>query len=382
MSFLRTSSDCLNSLYTKALMLGGKIMYRKQYDNLLNLHPDCQSLEHEADYIAKWKPLQRRPHKQSYRLFSQYMADATNIVPEDICSGIIQPLLNPIEYRPYYQDKNMFDLIIGRQHLPNTLLRCIRGGYYDAEYQHITNLENKTESLLSSDGTLFLKPAIDSSSGVGVIALFPTANGLATSDGEPFNIDFINRYKSRHPDFIIQEGLSQHSSLARFNPTSINTIRIATYKSVKNDEVKICGAILRIGKSGENVDNAHAGGRFIGIGPDGNLNNYICDQYGNRYNDFNGIDFSKSNYKIHDFQHVLEFAKMIGEKVFHHRLLALDIAVTEDGTPKLIEFNVRAFSTWLFQFSGQPALGDNVTEIVDYCKDKLSTISKVHVEPF
>lgn len=66
-------------------------------------------------------------------------------------------------------------------------------------------------------------------------------------------------------DFIIQEFLEQHESINHFCPTSVNTLRLTLYRSVKDDKCVVPSAIMRIGNMGSVVDNAHAGGCFVGI---------------------------------------------------------------------------------------------------------------------
>lgn len=50
--------------------------------------------------------------KLDYLLFSRYIGNDINIVPEAISHNIIEPILNPVEYRRFYEDKNMFDKVL------------------------------------------------------------------------------------------------------------------------------------------------------------------------------------------------------------------------------------------------------------------------------
>lgn len=387
MSAFKKISNIINGVYSRALARGGSIMYRKNYNKLLNglkkkrPYQDIDKTE-EHEWVNMWKKLLKHPHVNSFRLFAQYIGPNPNIVPEDISSSIIQPILNPIETRPYYQDKNMFEKILPQEFLPVTVLRKIKGDYYDRKYNpiHITN--DWLSSLKIYSERIFVKPSTDTSSGVGVVCFKLSKDGYYTSEGQKFDKDFLDKYSRFYDDFIVQEGLTQHKYISQFNPSSINTIRIATYRSVKDNKVKVCAIIMRIGKIGSDVDNAHAGGLFVGIDKTGRIGSYACDQYGNKYDEFNGINFSKYSYHIPDFKRILDFATKVGENVPHHRLLAQDIAIQADGTPCLVEFNIRGFSTWLFQFTSGPAFGDYSDEIIEYCANRKKHVSKVFVEPF
>lgn len=179
-------------------------------------------------------------------------------------------------------------------------------------------------------------------------------------------------------DFVLQEAVQQHDDLSQFCSTSVNTIRVATYRSVKTEEVSVTATIMRIGKLGQCVDNAHAGGCFIGINPrNGKLKNYVCNQFGNKQKEWNGICFDRQEYFIPCWDKILEFAKYIGEQNPHCRLLALDLTLDKNGIPKLIEYNVNSFSYWLFMFSGQLPFGEFTDEIIEYCK--VHTPSKIRL---
>lgn len=112
--------------------------------------------------------------------------------------------------------------------------------------------------------------------------------------------DFLLQYGS---DFILQEALEQSPYMSNFNRTSVNTIRIATYRSVKDESVNVTACVIRIGKMGEIVDNGHSGGNFVGINPNsGELSSYACDQYGHRSDVWNGINFKDNHFVIPNWE--------------------------------------------------------------------------------
>lgn len=376
-------SRSINSAYTQMLRIGGRIMYRRQFANLLSKHPH-KSFEKENEYKDKWKRLDKRPDISTYRLFAQYIGETPDIAPEDIVSGYIQPLLNPIEFRTYYQDKNMFEKILPKSYLPISLLRGIRGCIYDEDFQLIDNLVKCLEIINNNETVVFLKPSVDSSSGEGVIGFCQNEDGKLHSldNGSVLDNKYIESYIRNNPDFILQRGLSQHAYLRQFNPSSINTIRIATYRSVKDGRAHALNAIIRIGKNGSFIDNAHAGGLFVGIDHDGKLGKYACDQYGNKFNTFNGINFKDNEYVIPNFQEVKHFVEEIASNIFHARLIAHDVCIQADGSLKLVEFNIRAFSAWLFQFTSGTAFEKWTDEIIEYCSVHKKDIQKVFAEPF
>ena len=160
-------------------------------------------------------------------------------------------------------------------------------------------------------------------------------------------------------------------------PSSVNTIRISLYKSVKTDESIVTASILRVGKAGKYVDNAHSGGYFAGIDKNtGELSKYVMDQYGNKLEEWNGIDYTKEPLVIPNWDKVLSFARTIGDKILHHRLIALDIALDKNGNPVLIEYNVGQFSYWLFMYTNQEVFGEYTDEVIDYCKKQYPKLKR------
>ncbi len=169
-------------------------------------------------------------------------------------------------------------------------------------------------------------------------------------------------------DFVLQEAIQQHVTMSKFCSSSVNTLRLATYKSIIDDTVHILGAVMRIGLEGNIVDNAHAGGLFIGIDTkSGKVGSMLYDSYGHEKTEINGVNFTNNSFYIHNWEGVISLAKYVGGQNAHCRLLALDIAVDSSGIPKLIELNCNSFSYWLYMYTGHTPFGAFTDEIINYC---------------
>ncbi len=328
-------------------------------------------------WAQKWSVLGLKPNPIYYKVFSHYVGEDKDIVPENICHDVIERILNPVHYDGYYTDKNNFDKLFPKGFLPTTILRRINGFYLDADYQMISINENSFSNYLVRSGfqKLVLKPTLDTCSGQGV-KLIEYQNGEWKIVGEEQPLSWNYLQSECGKDLIIQEAMEQFDYISQFNPTSVNTLRLTIYRSVKTNKCEVPSAIMRIGGKGSIMDNAHAGGGYVALKLDGTLGNCVLDQYGRVCTIFNGIDF-KETYRIPDFERVIMFAKEVGKHVLHHRLLALDIMLDKQGCPRLIEFNTgqsSAYSMWLFQFAGMPAFGEYTDEIIDYCKNNLDKI--------
>lgn len=328
----------------------------------------------EQEWKAKWSVLGACVNPVYYRLFYRYIGCDKDIVPEDICRDVIEPLLNPARFTAYYSDKNIFDRLFPANTLARTLLRKMDGIYYDGNYDRLDLDDMLLLKILNDSGfkRVIIKPAVSGMSGIGVRVFACDNDGWwDVKGGEGLTCGFLLRYYG--DNFIMQECLEQSEYISQFNPTSVNTLRISLYCSVKTDEYVVTNSIMRIGGKDSVVDNAHAGGCYVGIRPDGTLCNRVLDQWGGGKTTFNGVDF-KQEYCIPNFDEVVRFAQSVGRCVPHHRLLALDIMIDKEGKPRLIEFNVKAYSMWLFQFTTGAAFGAYTDEILDYCRERLDKV--------
>lgn len=347
----------------------------KQYGGLLTkLGYKNETCDGEQDYLKFWNQLTKRVSISEYRLFSNYMGCVPYIVPDYIGTEIIAYYLNPRRYNDFYEDKNAYNsYVLLNDALPRTYANRIGGGKILLAKNGVGFLGNQV-SIISYLQELnvekfVLKPTIDSCSGHGVMVFNRQNDTYLSTKGDVLSNTFLEEYGD---DFILQEAITQHPELEKFNPTSVNTLRICTFRSLKDESIEVTGALIRIGKQGEIVDNAHAGGRFVGIDiQSGTLLHYACDQYGNIYKTWNNISFEE-NHTIPNWGKVKEFAKKVASYNKHCRLLALDITVDKEGNPRLIEINIGGFSFWLFLFCGQDVFAGETQSVVDYCNKKMA----------
>jgi hypothetical protein len=167
---------------------------------------------------------------------------------------------------------------------------------------------------------------------------------------------------------VIQEALVQHPFLSQFCPTSINTLRIYVYKSVVDDEIHLLNSVMRIGKNGSVVDNAHAGGVMVAIDEEtGVMAKNAIDANYNKYDEWNGISFKDNEYIVPDWDKITTFAKRVASKNVRCHLFALDITIDKDGNPILIESNIKNYAYWMAMVAGKSTFGRFTDEIIDYC---------------
>ena len=325
-------------------------------------------------YRQKWSILSSIVLKKYLQVFKTDYNDerlVLNIAPEDIVHNYIEPILNPYPYRYFVEDKNNFGRLLPKSFLPKEFLHCIQGILYDENYKRIpiTQYEAELKKISEKCSNIIVKPSVNSCSGNGIVFYSWNDKDFIDSKG----ITFVNRLKRMddRSNFVVQECFVQSDFMSQFCKTSVNTLRIVSYKSVHDDKIHIPAMIMRMGKDGSMVDNAHAGGCFIGISPiDGTLGKYVSDQWGVTNKIFNGIDFLNKEFKIPNFDEIIEFTQTVHDFVPYHRLLALDVVIDKFGHPKLLEYNISGFSCWLFPFIGQVPFGKWTDEIIEYCSKR------------
>lgn len=218
-------------------------------------------------------------------------------------------------------------------------------------------------------GGAILKPSKGSSSGRGIM-LFrydESRKEYVSTTNQVLDGPFLETYRD---DWVLQEVVEQHPYIAQFCHSSLNTMRIFTYRSVVDEQIIITAAALRIGHEGSIVDNMHAGGGMVGIDvKTGELGKYVFDQYGNKTTSLNTINFLESTFIIPEWEKILDFSKDVASINTDCRLIALDIALDINNNPRFIEWNVggMGYSFWISMMTGVTPFGDKTDEVVEYC---------------
>ena len=140
--------------------------------------------------------------------------------------------------------------------------------------------------------------------------------------------------------FIFQEVIAQHDVLNNINASSVNTLRIMSYKNASN-EVSIIAGFIRVGRKGAIVDNAHAGGIVIPINSETGAFNpkgfQLIDNGGGIFTTHPDSGILFADISIPEYDKVKALVKK-GSAIFDYPLLGWDVAITPTG-PVLVEAN-------------------------------------------
>lgn len=348
---------------------GRKQSYVSYYKKIIQRHPELgHPAEGEESWLAYWREYDRDLSPLAYRVFSRYIGPDIHILPLEICVNVIEPVLTPPQYRGFYRNKNSLNLLMPEGTTSKSIIRKMVGFYYNHEYQPINMNEVTLLELLTPYEKVLFKPAMEDS-GRGIQLFQRKGSYLVNSLGEKLTVSYLNQFP--YDDFQIQEYIEQSDFTADFNATSVNSFRIMTYRSVSNGELHVPNILFKVGGKGNYVDNIHGGGVICGVDKNGKLMNYAVNTLGDRF-DYSGKNNLKENeYYVPKYDRLLTFAKEVANRIPHHHLLALDIALNRNDDPVLIEVNSEAFSGWLFQFTIGSVFGDFTDEVINYCYKKI-----------
>ncbi|MHC1775903.1 MAG: sugar-transfer associated ATP-grasp domain-containing protein [Lentimicrobium sp.] len=344
----------------------------KVYDNKIN---KIVGFEKNVDdtladlHKAKWAKLSIYPFKNKWlnAFVNSTKIESPDYVPESIFYTQIEPIINSSQLQMAYTDKNFYDLVFLKNIFPDTVLRNINGGFYNENFSPlIINTNSDLQDIILNYPALIIKPAIESGGGENVYLFKRSGNIMIDNTEKVLNLTFLEANLKKN--YVVQEVLSQHSDLSRFNKTSINTIRVLTWLSPVSGNVEILQCIFRVGAHGQFVDNSRCGGFAIGISPQGLLNKYATNKIGEHFTEVNGLSLLQ-HLEIPHFEEIKNRARKIGSKYLQFRLLGLDMAVDDNQTIRCIEINIIGNEINFFQLNNGPLFGEFTNEVIDYCID-------------
>lgn len=296
-----------------------------------------------VDVSTKW-------HQLAYSLTGIY---DKRILPNDLYVGYIQPALIDYRMKIAYDDKNLFVRLFPSANYPRKIVQCANGLFYNAMG---TMTKKQAIELCRNIDVAIIKPTLFSNSGKNVEKLV-VKNGNTNLGNRTIDVVFDEYGKN----FVIEELAKQHPAMASLNPSSLNTIRVISFR--KDNEILICMTICRIGKPGNVVDNFAAGGMGTVVKKDGYLSEYAYTKVYSERRNKTYTDVVLKDFQIPGFENVKNFVKKAHLAIPQFLLLAWDIAIGEDEQPIFIEYNTNFCN--LFELEqGQPLFGDYTDEIL------------------
>lgn len=276
-----------------------------------------------------------------------------HIVPEEIFPLYIEPHLNSDMNIGFLENKSFYNKWFDYGIFPQDYFHKIDGHYYDSNLEQIQDInEFINEYIKESNFPLIVKPNKDSYGGANINSVN--------------NKEELIYILSQHSDLVIQEKLEQSELLNKFNPESINSVRVCLYRD-RTGKFNVINTSLRMGKDGS-LDNETAGGIVCNIKSSGYMNEYAVDKYALKYftHPNSGVAFKNKLFPM--YQELLDASIDIANHVLSARLVSLDMALDSSNKWRCIEINLKGQTIRFAQYAGEPFFGDFTDEIIELLK--------------
>ena len=271
-------------------------------------------------------------------------------IPKDFYTLELRPRANVFKFQEAYDDKNLYDIILSDENVVHTILKNMNGYFY---YEGQPVSEEEAISMCQNIEDDIIKPAM-AMQGDGV-QLLNVTNGKTNINGMTIG-ELFRHYKR---NYLIQNRVKQHKDLAALNPTSVNTMRILTYRS--GMEVLVIYSVIRIGRQGQVIDNQCAGGISTTISNDGRLGKAAFGGYSEDNVNKTDSGVVLDGYQLPSFDKAIEFVKRLHMKLPYFNIVGWDVSIEENGEPILIEYNT---NPGLSQSAFCSGLGRNTERII------------------
>lgn len=351
----------LNRYAKKAIAKAWEYVAYRNCINKLKLYGKYNTMYEWNEYkrIEEHKrlfaPLTKKVSTEWYKYFTLIRQEEdVNYIPEDLWHIKIEPVLNNKYYMTANNDKNLFHFSCLKPYLPQAFLHVIMGICYKQDLAYIK--ADQAFSIIPDNTPLIVKKSIDTGGGKGVV-YYDNKSQLGN----------ISELKNKHgQDFVVQQFEEQHPWFARFNHTSVNTIRVMTYRSVKTEEIIAIQSLLRVGKPGSVMDNQSSGGVAVGINKTGEVNNWGSDKLSNKFLKIGDVNLSDVGI-IPKLEETKALCIELAKQRPYERVLVFDTWRDKYDRIRIMEVNNVNIGIEDLQKNNGALFGAYTSEVIDYC---------------
>lgn len=311
------------------------------------------------DYKAHKRELSPYFEERGFKvsmMFDHYFSTLNGIHSDrylsmDLYYFYVIPALNRYDFKDAYLDKNIYSILFPDVKQPVTVFKNMHGHYYH-DGQEIS-FDQAVELVKDADFDMMIKPTVETCNGEGVEQI--------THKDEACLTDLFRQYGF---NFIVQQKVKQHPALQQLNPTSLNSMRLYTYRKKDGTyEFLYPYAHIRFGGKGATKDNVSQGGGTCLIHHDG-----LVDDRVYRFKSMTVSSlFQETGVKdlfIPAYDKVIETLKRMHQRLPYFDFVGWDVTVLPDGEPLLIEFNLVP-SVEGPQMMAGPMFGEFLDEVID-----------------
>lgn len=313
------------------------------------------------EYDRQWGWLGLPPSYREVEVFKHFNGFDARYLSHYHYLPLVARRLNDYRWTKRFEHKALLGFFSGEALRPPKTFACaIDGEWYDGDLRQI-DFHEVVKRCADYDAFV-CKPASESADGHGVRRI--ERGGAYADTWEKSVADTLARLPK---DAVVQEVIQQSSEMARFNATSLNTLRVTTL--YLNGRFSVCSIVLRMGKAGAFVDNRSAGGIMLGVMRNGQLHKFGYDAANTAFERSNGICFAETRLDcVPSLLHLLE--RVHATRFSLCKFIGWDIAYDQSDNPILIEINGSQPSVFGQQLCTGPIFGDRTDEVIAYCRAK------------
>lgn len=333
---------------------GAKKAWKKRHAIVFKNHPGYKRASDktkERTHRNYWSAFRTNFKPETFRISEAISGNADpKIIPEEIFQADIEPSLNRMPEAHFLGNKSLYNWWFPGGIFPSDFIHNMNGELLDGAYERISpGLLNELADKLPYP--VVLKPNLDSWGG-SEIHFIESKEELFTRIKEKTN-------------YVVQEKIQQHELQKRLHPPSLNTVRVYLYKSVKDNQTHIVNIAQRMGNGGA-LDNIASGGLISLVREDGRMHGYALDRYGQKFevHPVTGLSFTQA---LPKFEAMKRLATEVASKLFHLRVVGLDLCYDSSETWRIIEINTKGHSIRFAQYPGTPFFGEFTHEVAEYC---------------
>ena len=351
-------SDKINSILHRMMICYVMRAYAKKSKRVEKKHPELFR-QVDADLSRKHRALWSRLGVVSGDRWLRLHVNLTGIqdyrfCPEDIFFARIERILNDCDEAGHGpDDKSELFRFVPRANRPDTVLRYVRGNFFDGD----NNWIDHDEAARLLNGEFIGKPCRSSG-----------GNGVALRN------DLSPEWIEHHGGsvFEVQRKIKQCDFTAQFNKASVNTIRMMTMRCPWDGKVVVCRSMLRMGVSDAVIDNMMKGGLCVCVGDKGQLGKFAYDYDGKRFerHPVSGLTFEGMTHP--GYAKMMETAVAIHKNILSYNLLSFDMVQRDDGSICVVEINATSQGITQLQYDFGGLFGQYTERLVDWCAKNAS----------
>ena len=340
--------------------------YRREMDWIRKVNPcafAAVSLESIRRHKDLWGRFDSNLNADWLRLLTKLSEQEDyRFVPSTVYYGLIERCLNNCNAAGHgVEDKNLMALYVPEDLRAKCVLRYDRGVFFDDKFNAICQKE--ADALLESEGQDLVGKVAAGSSGGHSVELFVGGLGPKRNKRHELSARWI---ADNTLSYVVQEKLVQEPLVSAFNPSSINTCRIMTFRRPWDGHVDVAASMLRLGCSDDIVDNISSGGVSVGIRKTGELNpTGLTSKFG-IVDKHPVAGRLLRGFVVPGFDKMCTAACAIAAKIPDFNLLGFDVMIRADGRPCVVEINATSLCAIEVQMSG-PMFGEDSERVAEWC---------------